>query len=87
VAAARRVAPDLILVSLDGAASEITAIALRIRERAGLSDSVPIVMFSITSIEEGAEVKLAGNAYLTRPDNFAQVSTLLRLLLGSPPAG
>jgi len=73
--------PDLILVSHDGEPLEIVASAARIRPRAGLSEAVPVVVFCISMIEEGAEVVIGNNLYATRPDNFDQLRDLLRSLL------
>jgi len=69
------------LVSLGGPAIDVIATAARIRDRAQLSQGVPVVLFCIPTVAEGAEVELAGNVYLTRPDNFDQLRALLRRLL------
>jgi DNA-binding response OmpR family regulator len=81
VVRARRVRPDLILVSLGGSPGDVIAKALRIRERAELDSSIPVVIFSVQTVAEGAEVEIEGNVYLTRPDNFNQLRALLRRLL------
>jgi hypothetical protein len=69
------------LVSLGGPAIDVIATAARIRDRAQLSQGVPVVLFCIPTVAEGAEVEIAGNVYLTRPDNFDQLRALLRRLL------
>jgi DNA-binding response OmpR family regulator len=74
--------PDLILVSLDGSPEHVTASAVRIRRRAGLDDRVPVVVFCVPTLEEGAEEDLGYNVYATRPDNFDQLRVFLRRLLG-----
>ncbi len=83
---ARRRHPQLILVSLGGPHPAVIATARRIRERIGPSHDIPIVVFGVESVAEGAEVAIGGNVYLTRPDNFDQLRGLLRrLLVYSPP--
>lgn len=83
---ARRRHPQLILVSLAGPHPAVIAAARRIREGIGLSHDIPIVVFGVESVAEGAEVEIGGNVYLTRPDNFDQLRGLLRrLLVYSPP--
>jgi two-component system, OmpR family, KDP operon response regulator KdpE len=77
--------PDLILISLGLNAVQILSAAVRIRERTGLSDEIPVVAFSITSLDEGAEVQAGHNVYLTRPDNFDQLGALLGRLLRKLP--
>ena len=84
--AATRFRPDLILISLDQSADEVTACARRVRARARLSENVPIVMFCILTIAEGAEVHVGRNTYATRPASFNQLRRLLpRLLPGVAP--
>ncbi len=72
--------PDLVLMSLGVDAVQLGAIAKRIRERAGLSDTVPIVLFCVTTVDEGAP-----NLYLTRSDNFNQLRRLFGRLLRLRP--
>ena len=84
VARASRACPDLILVSLAGSPSAVVAAAVRIRRRSGIDASVPIVVFCVPTIDEGAEVSLGRNVWVTRPDNFDQLRALLvRLLVRS----
>ena len=81
---ARRRAPDLILVSLDCRPLELIARAARIRQRARLREQIPIVLFCIPIVDEGDEVSVGRNVYVTRPDNFDQLrSFIARLLLAS----
>ena len=82
---ARRQRPDLILVSLGGPPVEVIASGARIRVRAGLDDEVPVVVFCLPIVDEGAEVAIGCNVYLTQPDNFDQLRAFLgRLLQGQP---
>ncbi|MEK6282951.1 MAG: response regulator [Acidobacteriota bacterium] len=87
VETARRSTPDLILVSLAGLARDVIVAARRIRERASVAESVPVVVFCIDEIDEGDEIALGRNVHVTRPDNFNQLRSLLkRLLLKIPKA-
>ncbi len=79
---ARRQWPDLILVSLGGPPVDVVASAARIRRRAGLSESVPVVVFCVPIVDEGAEVAIGNNVYVTRPDNFDQLRVFMGRLLG-----
>jgi len=86
VIAARIQAPDLILVSLGLDAVQALPLAARIRERAGLCEDVPVAVFSVKTLEEGAEVWAGCSVYLTRPANFDEIRALLgRLLQKHPP--
>jgi CheY-like chemotaxis protein len=78
---ALRTRPDLFLVSLAGAASEVILCARRIREQAQVGEQVPIVVFCIEGIGEGDEVAIGHQVHLTRPDNFNQLRRLLARLL------
>ena len=77
--------PSLILVSLGGAESAVIAAAKRVREGAGLSEDVPIVVFCSPTRPEGVEVAVGRDIYVTRPDNFDQLRALLRRLLPVQP--
>jgi DNA-binding response OmpR family regulator len=77
--------PDLILVSLGGPGINVIGTGLRVRERAGLSQKVPIVIFCVQTIAEGAEVEIETNVYATRPDNFDQLRALISRLLHQLP--
>ncbi len=83
---ARRNSPDLILVSLGGPPSDVIAAARNIRERARLRENVPVVVFCIEEIDEGDEVAIGQNIFITRPDNFDQLRDLLAYLLQRIPA-
>jgi len=84
---ATRQRPDLLLVSLAGLPPEVIATARRIRERANIGESVPVVVFCVDEIGEGDEVAIGHNVHVTRPDNFNQLRSLLsRLLLKIPIA-
>jgi DNA-binding response OmpR family regulator len=76
--------PNLILVSLAGGPADVVASAVRMRRRADLDASVPVVVFSVPTIDEGAEIALGRNVHVTRPDNFDQLRSLLgRVILES----
>ena len=85
IESARRKRPDLILVSLAGSANDVVVSARNIRQRAGVEERVPVVVFSIEGIAEGEEVETAENVYLTRPDNFNQLRRLITRLLNKIP--
>jgi CheY-like chemotaxis protein len=73
---------DLILISSLGLdAVQVVPTARRIRERAELGEDVPVVVFSVPSLDEGTEVGAGFNVYLTRPDNFDQLRGFLSRLL------
>jgi CheY-like chemotaxis protein len=78
---ARRHPPDLILVSLAGSPVEVLLAAARIRQRAGLGDDVPVVVFCVPTIPEGGEVAMANNLYVIRPDDFNQLRAFLARLI------
>jgi len=81
---AKRRTPDLILVSLDCRPLELIARGARIRQRARLREQIPVVLFCIPIVDEGDEVSVGRNVYVTRPDNFDQLrSFIARLLLAS----
>jgi CheY-like chemotaxis protein len=81
VVAAKRHRPDLILVTLDQSGDDMSAIARRVRARARLGEIVPIVMFCILTVAEGAEIQVGENTYATRPVNFDQLRDLLSRLI------
>lgn len=81
---AKREAPDLILVSLQGIHSDVIAAARRIRDNADLGEEIPVVVFCVETVAEGAEVDIGKNVYVTRPDNFDQLRVFLRRLLNHP---
>jgi DNA-binding response OmpR family regulator len=76
---------DLILISPGLDAAQVLPVARRMRKRAGLDEEVPAVVFSVTSIDEGAEVAVGQNVYMTRPDNFDQLRAFLSRLLRKLP--
>ena len=77
--------PDLILISLGLDAVQVFSVARRMRERAGLSEQVPVVVFCVADLNEGAEVGVGYNVYMTQPDNFDQLRALLSQLLRKLP--
>lgn len=76
--------PDLVLISMGLDIVQVLPSARRIRERVGLGEKIPVVVFCVTSLDEGAEVGTGHNVHLTRPDNFDQLRGLLRRLLRAP---
>lgn len=78
---ARAKNPDLILVSLAGSPTEVAMAASRIRESTPMGQNVPVVVFCGGGISEGDELAIGQNTYLTRPDNFNQLRSLLARLL------
>ena len=77
--------PDLILVNFGMAVVEVIVAARRIRERAKLSEEVPVVIFCVDGVGEGDEVEIGQNVYVTRPDNFNQLRGLLGRLVHRLP--
>jgi CheY-like chemotaxis protein len=73
--------PDLILVSGAGLANNVLGNAVRMRTEAAVGDEVPVVVFCAQDIPEGEEVAIGGNVYLTNPDNFNQLRSLVARLL------
>ena len=85
IESAQREPPNLILVSVAGLPHEVVIAARHIRELAALGEKVPVVVFCIAEIGEGDEVDIGKNVYITRPDNFNQLRTLLARLLNAIP--
>ena len=80
--------PDLILISLGLDAVQVLSVATRMRESAGIGDQVPVVVFCVADLNEGAEVAAGHNVYMTEPDNFDQLRALIgHLLRRFPPRG
>ncbi len=79
--------PDLMLVSLEGEIAEVIAAAGRIRRKAGFDDDLPIIIFCVGELKEGAETAAGHNIFLAHPDNFNQLRKFIaRLLLRFPSA-
>ena len=85
IESAQRQRPDLILVSLAGSPPDVIVAASRIRQRAAVGESVPVVVFCNQEIAEGDEVAIGHNVHVTRPDNFNQLRSLLTRLLQQIP--
>ena len=73
--------PDLILVSGSAIPNNVLVKVGRIRKEAGVGDEIPVVVFCAQDISEGEEVAIGGNVYLTNPDNFNQLRSLVARLL------
>ncbi len=78
--------PDLILISWTGLTGEVLATVRRIRERSAVGDQIPVV-FWVEDLDEGEEVALEENVYLTRPDNFNQLRDFLARLFDERSTG
>jgi CheY-like chemotaxis protein len=72
--------PDLILVNWTGLSGEVLATVRRIREGLAVGDQIPVV-FWIEDIDEGEEIAIGENVFLTCPDSFNQLRSLLARLL------
>jgi len=79
--------PDLILISPGLYPLRAAAIARGIRERSELGEDVPVVIFCVPSLDQGAEVAVGHNIYMTRPDDFDQLRFFLSRLLKPPRPG
>ena len=73
--------PNLILVSGSGLRDNVLVMVDRIRKEAAVGYEVPVVVFCAQDINEGEEVAIKGNVYLTNPDNFNQLRSLVARLL------
>lgn len=71
--------PDLILMS--GAELPDNVTIGRMRKEAAVGDEVPVVVFCARDVPEGEEVAVDRNVYLTNPDNFNQLRSLIERLL------
>ena len=60
----RRQHPDLILVSGGGFGIDTIAVVSRIRDFAELGQEVPVVIFCVDSVAEGAEVQIGKSIYM-----------------------
>jgi len=78
--------PDLILVCLGGPSGSVVDTARRVRVDAALGETVPVVVFCVPALSEGAEVPLGANVYVTRPDNFNQLRAFLGRLIDASVA-
>jgi len=74
--------PNILLVNLPGPCPRVVEIALRIRERAALSQDIPVLIFGTGIISEGAELEIEENIHLISPDNFDQLRKCIGRLLG-----
>lgn len=81
IARARAEVPDVIVISLGLDTDQLIAAADRIRDNAGLTEQLPIVIFCVPTIPEGSEIEVGANTYLARLDDFNQLRTMLGRLL------
>src|SRR4030095_11874044 len=73
--------PDLILMSGSALPDNVLVKVRRVRKETGVDDEIPVVVFCTQDISEGEEVAIGGNVYLTNPDNFNQLRSLIARLL------
>jgi DNA-binding response OmpR family regulator len=78
---ALRIPPDLILASRGQPSRNVVRTAISIRERAHLGEQVPVVIFCMEEVDEGGELEIGQNIFLTRPDNFNQLRKLIARLM------
>jgi CheY-like chemotaxis protein len=83
---ARREPPELILISLCGPEAQVIAIAHRVRQRSGLPQRVPVIIFCVETLAEGAELEIGMNVHVTRPSNFNDLRALMARLLRQLPS-
>lgn len=86
VETARSQRPDLILICLGEPPPDLISAVVRIRERAELSNKVPVVVFCMKAVAEGEEVIYANHVYVISPDNFNHLRRFLKRLLAAPQA-
>jgi dTDP-4-dehydrorhamnose 3,5-epimerase-like enzyme len=67
-------------VNWTGLSGQVLTVVHRIRERSEIGDQIPVV-FWVEDLDEGEEVALEENVFLTRPDSFNQLRGLLARLL------
>ena len=72
---------DLILVSRSALPDNILVKVDNIRRESAVGDDVPVVVFCTQDIPDGEEVAIGRNVYLTNPDNFNQLRSLIARLL------
>lgn len=82
---ARRQCPDLILICLGEPTPDLVSAVVRVRERAGLRNEVPIVVFCIKAVAAGEEVDYENHVYVISPDNFNHLRRFLKRLLTALP--
>ena len=82
----RRQPPELILMSRGAGSADAVATVRRIRDHATLERTVPVVIFCVETIAEGAEMDIGENTHLAHPDNFDQLRRLVRRLLHQFPS-
>ena len=72
---------NLILVSRSALPDNVLVKVGRMRKEAVVGDEIPVVVFCAQDIPEGEEVAIGENVYLTNPDNFNQLRSLVARLL------
>lgn len=79
--------PDLILLSGAVLPNNVLGKVDHTRKEAAVGEEVPVVVFCAQDVPEGEEVAMDGNVYLTNPDNFNQLRSLVARLLLEPAHG
>lgn len=82
---ARRQCRDLTLICLGEPPPDLISAVVRIRERAALSNEVPLVVFGIKAVAEGKEVAYENQVYVISPDNINHLRSFLKRLLATLP--
>jgi CheY-like chemotaxis protein len=77
--------PDLIIINLDATTEEILETGRRIRERAGLDNSVPVVVipYAFDPEREGTDVPAGENDFICYWADPDQLDSLVGRLIGS----
>jgi DNA-binding response OmpR family regulator len=84
VASARLETPDLILVELGGSPHDLLSVGERVRAGVESDVEIPIVAYAGKPdelVEEGGEVSMGDNEYVTLPEDFQQLENLIERLL------
>jgi DNA-binding response OmpR family regulator len=84
VKSARQASPDLILVELGGSPHELLSVGERVRAEVDSEVEIPIVAYAGKPddlVEEGGEVSMGDNQYVTLPEDFQQLENLIERLL------
>lgn len=83
---ARLEPPDLILVELGVTVPELLGVGERVRAEVETDSEIPIVAYAGRAdemVEEGDEIPMGDNQYVTMPEDFSQLEELIERLLRS----
>ncbi|HKS29600.1 MAG TPA: response regulator [Pyrinomonadaceae bacterium] len=84
VQSARLETPDLILVELGVTVPELLSVGERVRAEVEADSEIPIVAYAggpSEIVDEGEEVPMGDNQYVTLPEDFSQLADLIERLL------